>query len=368
VNVANVMNNSLLLSNIFRHLSLRDLIRLGRVNRLFLRLSRRQEAERKGITHLFATHDLTSGVDGADDGFRGTWSQVSEQLNCRPDICLFFYGLNLRQAQVKNARNWDSIRLTLPPDCVGLSVLNDTGLVGTVDRQHVQEVNVCEQSRNALSYLFIPTHKCSYIVEPFSSRQQLANLTKDRPTDHSRQIKCVLLFKRSQQSTPILSQLLTQTSVGFALGGVISLGLTAGKSIRNQFRADDCPIAGLIFSGEGVRAASIVIETENELQVAKDLQRLKDSLDFDVYDKACETVAFMFACVDRLHLFDKPAIESQAFQRCFPGIRLIGMYGYGETGCNFLPTQPIKLKPKHALKVDFVCSTVFVVLQLSMRK
>lgn len=98
---------------------------------------------------------------------------------------------------------------------------------------------------------------------------------------------------------------------------------------------------GLLFSGPGVTAASVLLPTSMKTasKVEQELKKLKD-VPFNE-DKSC---AFMFACCGRGRNFykGKANVESDVFRKLFPKTPLMGIFGNGEIGLTYLPTETVK--------------------------
>ncbi len=92
---------------------------------------------------------------------------------------------------------------------------------------------------------------------------------------------------------------------------------------------------GLLFSGKGVRAASVLLDphVKSEKQVEETLTKLKKANLSE--NNSC---AMMFACCGRgkHHYNGKKDVESRAFKKLFPTTPLIGVFGYGEIGATYI--------------------------------
>ena len=141
---------------------------------------------------------------------------------------------------------------------------------------------------------------------------------------------------------------------------------------------------GLIFAGEGIEAASVILppNVKNESKVNKELLKLKACENLDLDHPNSHSFAFMFACCGRGKHFhnDKGNVESKCFKALFPNTPLIGIFGEGEYGWNYLPKQkfppskntqneaPPKSRTFEKLKERDIChayTTVFVVLSIN---
>ena len=143
---------------------------------------------------------------------------------------------------------------------------------------------------------------------------------------------------------------------------------------------------GLIFAGDGIEAASVrlPITIRNESKVLKELQRLKDCKNLgDLDDPNSNSFAFMFACCGRgKHFYkEKSNVESKCFRALFPHTPIIGIFGEGEFGWNYLPKgndlldknlsekEPVINNQRFKeLREDDIChsyTTVFVLLSIN---
>ena len=143
---------------------------------------------------------------------------------------------------------------------------------------------------------------------------------------------------------------------------------------------------GLIFAGDGIEAASVILpmSVRNESKVLKELQKLKDCKNLgNLDDSNSNSFAFMFACCGRGKYFykEKVNVESKCFRSLFPNTPIIGIFGEGEYGWNYLPTENDLHQEKQSneemarnnhwfkeLREDYIChsyTTVFVVLSVN---
>ena len=98
---------------------------------------------------------------------------------------------------------------------------------------------------------------------------------------------------------------------------------------------------GVLFSGSGVKAASVLLTTplNTQAKVEQELKKLK-GVDFNE-KRSC---AFMFACCGRGKTFfkGKPNVESEVFKQLYPNTPLLGIFGNGEIGLTYLPDKNVK--------------------------
>lgn len=93
--------------------------------------------------------------------------------------------------------------------------------------------------------------------------------------------------------------------------------------------------SGFVISGEKVEAASVILHRgiRREKKVRAALQVLKNS-------KICEenSFAFMFSCCARgQNHYNKPGIETKVFCQMFPKTPIVGVFGNGEIGIDYIP-------------------------------
>lgn len=144
---------------------------------------------------------------------------------------------------------------------------------------------------------------------------------------------------------------------------------------------------GLVFAGDGIEAASVILppNVRNPNKVTKQLLKLKASKNLgDLDNPDSRSFAFMFACCGRGKQFhnDKGDVESKCFKTLFPNTPLMGIFGEGEFGWNYMPDVKPKRSKSHQggkgtctsqprykkLREEDVChsyTTVFVVLSIN---
>lgn len=150
---------------------------------------------------------------------------------------------------------------------------------------------------------------------------------------------------------------------------VIAGGLVQEVAVRGQDTLpsvpqddDDDPndFLGVAFCGEGVRAASIVLTSDvtKKSTVENRLIQLRDtgvhSAPSSKQTSSRPTTAssshgrqgapsssvfgLMFACVERgAHHYKECDVEASLFRKVFPGVPLLGFFGNGEIGYDYLP-------------------------------
>lgn len=154
-------------------------------------------------------------------------------------------------------------------------------------------------------------------------------------------IKCLLVFAAPHESChykSIISSCVSRQKHRLAVGGVLIPGVE--------------PEGGNIvaFCGESVEAASIAIETnvlrlegdDREAYIDREItSKLELFQDTGLLKHKC--FAFMFTSATLGHSFhEKYLLESSIFQKLYPEVPLIGVYGYAQIAHNYLPNISYK--------------------------
>lgn len=121
--------------------------------------------------------------------------------------------------------------------------------------------------------------------------------------------------------------------------------------------------SALMFCGENVNCASLIIKETDEEAIRKHLTNFKSNLHFDHNRPNSQLIGFMFACAGRgFNIFDKLNLESDLIKEQFPQLRLYGIFGLGEIGSDFYgPNRPSKIKKDTVLHYY---TTVLVLVQI----
>lgn len=194
--------------------------------------------------------------------------------------------------------------------------------------------------------------------------------------DEALDVKCILWFtvadytldEEDEQLFEMINDFVASCGASrFALGGAVldHLGIVNRPGGTDEL----CVCGGYCFSGDAVRAASTILgpSVRGEQSVEEELTKFKQACDFDNWDKA-NSIGFMFACVARgIKQHGKHNVEADAFSRVFPGVPLMGAFGNGEIGVEYVPNK----KPPETI-LNQPClhgyTTVFVLLSLGGNK
>jgi len=176
----------------------------------------------------------------------------------------------------------------------------------------------------------------------------------------SEEVKCVVFMSNIleiERTKLIIQTLGNITKRNVAIGGCIGhlahdsadSSYTDLKDMlqeSDRFYTTDEPgkygrTVGLLFSGSGVKAASVLLRQpfNTKSKVEQELKKLKD-VSFNE-KKSC---AFMFACCGRGQNFykGKSNMESNVFKQLYPNTPLLGIFGNGEIGLTYLPIPTVK--------------------------
>lgn len=110
--------------------------------------------------------------------------------------------------------------------------------------------------------------------------------------------------------------------------------------------------------GNNVTTASVVIKRScTTPQKVED--RIKKLKNYGLPEK--KSFAFMFACLGRGESFyGEPNIESTIFKKHFPHTPLVGLFGNGEIGCDFVDSaHPVLEQPECKRKKDVSVSALY---------
>ncbi|GFR20079.1 hypothetical protein TNCT_585731 [Trichonephila clavata] len=210
----------------------------------------------------------------------------------------------------------------------------------------------------AMSGIFIPKvegvtiNKCCLNKRNFSTTEFIA---QNAP------LKALLVFSTSKGvrcvNNLIHSYRSDDGSIKMAVGGAI------------VERTDCCVGSVVAFSGPNVEAASIIINiNDKKEEITAKLETFKET---GLLNHKC--FAFMFACIGRGYSFHQEHnVESSIFCKMYPNIPLIGLFGNGEVGYNYLPNFPIEKTlragsfARYERKFLHGYTSVFVLISLKM--
>lgn len=227
--------------------------------------------------------------------------------------------------------------LALGPGCE-IQSFTVSGIIGSsFDLQSTFEVEHIKGRIQSMSAALFPVIPGVKILKFKMSHQELLRATKNKPAEHDLPkqlgipsdmlIQALILLTghrvRSPEISMLVSHLQARQEHRFAVAGGI------GE------KADI--VEGLVFLGDAVCAASLVIpETVTEKDtVVEHIAKIKNC---NLPNE--RSMCFMFTCLGRgtMWYMGDEDVESSIINKMFPGCPVIGFFGRGETGLNFLPT------------------------------
>lgn len=308
--------------------------------------------------------------------------QSKDKLQTVPLIALFFNSFrSSKQKNYLSFLNSNKLLSSLPRSCSIISLLcTDTGVIGnSPNNEYSVETMQDHKFISGISYLFLPDlteYGCQIIPIKGCQSQLYRYLNEEQIFQHN--IKGVLTFiKFDTSKSPnltILRELLGQNSNKVALGGILieDIDVSSNVDCKNSNHNDPksmvkTDFAALMFCGENVNCASIVIKDAVEDDVKKLLINFKNNLHFDYNENDSELFGFVFACAGRsFNIFDKLNLESDLIKEQFPKIRLYGIHGLGEIGLNYFGNNRSNKIKKNTILHYY--TTVLVIVHISKNK
>lgn len=183
-------------------------------------------------------------------------------------------------------------------------------------------------------------------------------------------IKCLLLFLDNNHegefdiiSKNICRDLWQQLNGNVVLAGGHVEYLFGPQEQEPDLVEAESNFMAIAFSGDNVHAASVVISSS--IQTAKEAEavilKLKQASLSEKF-----SFAFMFACVGRgFYMYREHNVESEIFRKHFPSTPLLGFFGNGEIGHEFLKTREDSAKPRLP-RLEHSYSTVFVLVSIDI--
>lgn len=99
-------------------------------------------------------------------------------------------------------------------------------------------------------------------------------------------------------------------------------------------------LLGLAFCGEHIKMASVVLRSS--LRTKEEVERALRKLT-KAHVPQRKSIGFMFACIGRgQHFYNQTNVEADVFRKLFPKTPLLGFFGNGEVGYDYMPdySQP----------------------------
>ena len=396
-----VLSQYELLRRIFANLSATSLLRVSAVCHMWKSVAETtlRDKDRASLDSFSWIGPATNGQFYAEHDFlqsprhkemEAAVREHSHASRMLPETALFMHTTEVFQAAANRTFCVDvkAVNELLPPSCTAVSMAFG-GVVGSDAASgnliEVENLNPAKP-KPAISMMLFPPMPNVKIV-PFKLDETLEGLKKHLPggkkdpdfrgtllsnitsgrLGEADRVKCVLALTSSGEIPHthfVLQEIGRRTQNRFAVGGAIGhmphiSTQTEGtkqlieRELDKQFSeasagednddgADEemGATSGLIFAGEGVEAASVLLDStvRKEKDVERLLARLKGPwLEGGGGGRTC---AFMFACCGRgAGLYrGKKNVESGVFRKLFPSTPLIGAFGGGEIGVEYIPS------------------------------
>lgn len=264
----------------------------------------------------------------------------------------------------------------LPPDCRILGLLSMSGFIPAVKNEENNSFVSCElqvRSLYGICYSFWPSFE-GVELTVFDETSTLSEFSP-REDGSNKKLKALFVFSTSymtrigRRESYKRFQAVDETFDAYkrkiALAGVVvdaiqyeSTSLSEddeneqtdedanhSSSSPSNEKSSQCKLckptmAGVAISGENVKAASAIIDTDSLEQLEAELIDFKQSLDFnpDIYSNKYKTFGFLFTCSGRgPTMFTNSNDEIGVISKVFPKVYFTGIYGDGEYGENYWP-------------------------------
>ncbi|KAG8229847.1 hypothetical protein J437_LFUL009122 [Ladona fulva] len=310
------------LKQILSYLPARDLGRAALVCHAWNSVCRILRRERQCI-HWFECHASKAGR-----GIRGTSRIQKTQLNEE-------FGMVYTMQHLVSM---------LPSTCVAMGL----EVYGTIGTPRSLGPTIQLENLPALSALLIPNitgvkvrtfsvttdqqRLCQLIhmKQKLLSDSELEEITGIPPGE---EVSCLILLSSCAMENESLIDLIIRT-LQDRMEGKIAVGGGFGEKYLQHPPSDGPELMGLTFSGKNVKAVSAIIR-RSVTKLASIDQVMWKLRSCQVPSENC--FAFMFSCMGRYSGRGRKSIESSLFRNHFPSIPLIGFFGSGEIGTDYLP-------------------------------
>lgn len=373
-----VFSNGLILNKIFRCLPLRELFHCLLVCSQWRREAKRVIDGRHQflhVLHLFRYVNVSYDEDKTGVCFDGQYPYdwfdfesaisraVVRHLYSVPKLIILLYGSFGDDVKLEERLSHVNVcRKCLPSNCLMLN-LNSAGIMGSPTTSSIPIEKISHFGNLAAASLILLPDYPGVDINVFNAvdmNDKLAN------AEH---LKCILLFSTTsifQDNGNLygdltrISRLVSSRDHRLALAGYNSAYFNFNKSDFINFvlptisttEMQTRELLGIAFMGECVKACSLVLQAKRQAKVESKLREFKKRLDFDpVNDSDSETIAFMFTDEERNTAY----IKSNLFYKIFPGVKLIGVFAYGQYGHDFWPSidtkTPKVIKNSHGVNI-----------------
>lgn len=361
-----IFNNDLILNHIFKNLTAKEAKSISRVCKNWQNQCDQHVRQCSFSEDLFLVYGLSRYMRNREqrfskilqlkdcesyDGLRDEIIKSLKNLRTVPSIALFFNSFcNSTQKHYSTFINSKKFLNLLPRSCSIMSIsCSDTGMIGNLsDYKTAVETIQDHKFISGISYLFLPDLSwtgCQII--PFKGCQSELCRYLNEEQIIERNIKGVITFiKLNTSSSPdltILKEIIGNQSNKVALGGIIIDYIDVSSNVDCKMNRTDhtktmikADFSALMFCGENVHCASLVIKEEDEDIIKQRLIDFKSNLHFNPDQSNTELIGFIFACAGRSYnIFNKLNLESDLIKEQFPFLKLYGIFGAGEIGKNY---------------------------------
>lgn len=359
-----VFKNELILRYIFKNLTSKQLKSVSRVCTVWNGLCSELAGQRsriEGLSLIYGLSDymrkherfaqllLLESVQNYESLREKILLSIRQKLTTIPSVALLFDSLkNYNQKNYAKFLRSKEVLGSLPSSCSVFSIsCSDTGVIGSSpDYRHAVETMHDHKFTSGISYLFLPELApggSAQMIPITGCQSELCRYLNEEQIIE-RNIKGVITFiKHDPSKSPdlsILRELVGQQSNKIALGGIlidqINVSSNVGCQCNEERTMNPADFAALLFCGENVNCASLVIKSSEEDEVKKRLVDFKRNLHFDCNQAGTELFGFLFACAGRsFQMFHKLNLESDLIKEQFPSLKLSGIFGLGEVGLNY---------------------------------
>lgn len=347
-----VLQNELLLKNIFSFLDIRSLYRVQSVTKQWRDVSKQVIKRRENFVQIFKTCIKAGNGKSNLRLVRecGSWDLVSEQLENETKNGLWYplkFGLlfhgpcTARNSKVFKLSN--SFRKCLAPDSQFIHVISRSGIIGwnSSDSRSACEVQATVANSAGISYLL--WSDLGVDAQIFKEGDSIEHLL---PSGGKRDMKGLIVFTSSLYDEndhimpfPAVEKIHEAYDGKLAVGGLVVqyLNNVTGHEEANQSGLN---WVGVALSGNNLSMASCVFLSENSSDLREEMFLFRQSLHFntDGTNPDQKTVGVLLACNGRGgHMFGEANTEVDVFSSVFPGVRITGLYGDGEFGLDYWP-------------------------------
>ncbi|XP_069138676.1 F-box only protein 22-like [Argopecten irradians] len=354
VSPAVVLNIPVITNMVLQNLSAKSLNTCARVCKTWNMIAETIKQKRKSMACYFVSYDEDENVDGLASDIIST----IQDLRTEPSVLFMYCTSHMYEQQIRlptrhqmrhpraskcmKSSVGDFLKNALPKKCKLLAASSE-GIIGTSkDLKRTAEI----ESDFAMSCLFLPHVEgvefftfhldiYNYANQMDDTHSGLAYLTERNTVPGDRKVKAVFFFCDEPFCPPEIGYSLLQMYDNAVIaGGYVDNLITSDPSPDNASESGSSSLMCVALCGPQVRVASVVIK--EDIHKAEEVEEiLKQLKDCNLPEET--SYAFMFACLGRgTGHYGNENVESSVFRKMFPKTPLLGFFGNGEIGFNFL--------------------------------